>query len=53
MLAAQSGTSGVIYAVEKMGTSHEKVKKALPNNEVIGSSADEAVAHYLENLLLK
>ncbi|MCE7537594.1 Cof-type HAD-IIB family hydrolase [Aliivibrio fischeri] len=36
-----------------MGTSHEKVKKALPNNEVIGSSADEAVAHYLENLLLK
>lgn len=36
-----------------MGTSHEKVKKALPNNEVIGSCADEAVAHYLENLLLK
>ncbi len=35
-----------------MGTSHDKVKKALPNNEVIGSSEDEAVAHYLDNLLL-
>lgn len=35
-----------------MGTSHEKVKKALPNHEVIGSSSDEAVAHYLANNLL-
>ncbi|HIF9061817.1 TPA: Cof-type HAD-IIB family hydrolase [Photobacterium damselae] len=35
-----------------MGTAHEKVKQALPNNEVIGSCADEAVAHYLiDNLL--
>lgn len=35
-----------------MGTAHEKVKRALPNNEVIGSCADEAVAHYLiENVL--
>ncbi|GAL05662.1 HMP-PP hydrolase (pyridoxal phosphatase) Cof [Photobacterium aphoticum] len=30
-----------------METAHEKVKKALPNNDVIGSCADEAVAHYL------
>ncbi|MCD9522155.1 Cof-type HAD-IIB family hydrolase [Photobacterium carnosum] len=35
-----------------MSTSHEKVKQALPNNEVIGSNADEAVAHYLEQHLL-
>ncbi|WP_318459553.1 Cof-type HAD-IIB family hydrolase [Photobacterium leiognathi] len=35
-----------------MGTSHDKVKQALPNNEVIGSNADEAVAHYLEAHLL-
>ncbi|MFV0575790.1 MAG: Cof-type HAD-IIB family hydrolase [Vibrio sp.] len=35
-----------------MGTAHEKVMKALPNNEVIGSSADESVAHYLEDHLL-
>ncbi|KJF80149.1 Cof-type HAD-IIB family hydrolase [Photobacterium angustum] len=35
-----------------MGTSHDKVKQALPDNEVIGSSADEAVAHYLEKHLL-
>ncbi|MBB1464652.1 Cof-type HAD-IIB family hydrolase [Vibrio sp. SG41-7] len=35
-----------------MGTSHEKVFKALPDNEVIGSSADDAVAHYLEKHLL-
>jgi hypothetical protein len=33
-------------------TSHDKVKKALPNNEVIGSCADEAVAHYLADNLL-
>ncbi|USD65374.1 Cof-type HAD-IIB family hydrolase [Vibrio sp. SCSIO 43136] len=30
-----------------METSHEKVKKALPTNQVIGSNADDAVAHYL------
>lgn len=35
-----------------MGTSHEKVMQALPNNEVIGSNADDAVAHYLEKHLL-
>ncbi|ARV73876.1 Cof-type HAD-IIB family hydrolase [Vibrio campbellii] len=35
-----------------MGTSHEKVMKALPNNEVIGSNADDAVAHYLQDQLL-
>lgn len=36
-----------------MATSHEKVKAALPDNEVIGANADEAVAHYLNELLLK
>ncbi|MHB9953783.1 Cof-type HAD-IIB family hydrolase [Vibrio campbellii] len=35
-----------------MGTSHEKVMKALPSNEVIGSNADDAVAHYLQDHLL-
>ncbi|MGR5213140.1 Cof-type HAD-IIB family hydrolase [Vibrio rotiferianus] len=35
-----------------MSTSHEKVMKALPNNEVIGSNADDAVAHYLQDHLL-
>ncbi|PMG47833.1 sugar/pyridoxal phosphate phosphatase YigL [Vibrio lentus] len=35
-----------------MKTSHHKVKEALPNNEVIGSNADDAVAHYLEKHLL-
>ncbi|MEZ9161102.1 Cof-type HAD-IIB family hydrolase [Vibrio lentus] len=35
-----------------METSHHKVKEALPNNEVIGSHADDAVAHYLEKHLL-
>ncbi|HDM8140648.1 TPA: Cof-type HAD-IIB family hydrolase [Vibrio harveyi] len=35
-----------------MGTSHEKVMKALPNNEVIGSNVDDAVAHYLQDHLL-
>lgn len=35
-----------------MGTSHEKVLKALPDNEVIGSNADDAVAHYLHEHLL-
>lgn len=35
-----------------MGTSHQKVFNALPNNTVIGSNAEGAVAHYLrENLL--
>lgn len=34
-----------------MATSHEKVMKALPNNQVIGSHADDAVAHYLRNNL--
>jgi len=34
-----------------MGTSHHKVKEALPNNEVIGSNADDAVAHYLHDNL--
>ncbi|MGF1848541.1 Cof-type HAD-IIB family hydrolase [Vibrio lentus] len=35
-----------------METSHHKVKEALPNNEIIGSNADDAVAHYLEKHLL-
>ncbi|WP_059022244.1 Cof-type HAD-IIB family hydrolase [Vibrio coralliirubri] len=35
-----------------MGTSHEKVMKALPDKEVIGSNAEDAVAHYLEKHLL-
>ncbi|MFM2606423.1 Cof-type HAD-IIB family hydrolase [Vibrio chagasii] len=35
-----------------MGTSHEKVMQALPDNEVIGSNADDAVAYYLEKHLL-
>ncbi|MFS1982145.1 Cof-type HAD-IIB family hydrolase [Vibrio lentus] len=35
-----------------METSHHKVKEALPNNEVIGSNADDTVAHYLEKHLL-
>ncbi|MDC5867470.1 Cof-type HAD-IIB family hydrolase [Vibrio europaeus] len=34
-----------------MGTSHHKVKDALPNNEVIGSNEDDAVAHYLHDNL--
>lgn len=34
-----------------MGTSHHKVKAALPNNEVIGSNEDDAVAHYLHTHL--
>ncbi|WP_171757338.1 Cof-type HAD-IIB family hydrolase [Vibrio sp. 03-59-1] len=34
-----------------MATSHEKVMKALPNNQVIGSHADDAVAHYLRDNL--
>lgn len=36
-----------------MSTSHPKVKAALPNNEVIGSNEDDAVAHYLLEHLLK
>ncbi|ANQ18336.1 Cof-type HAD-IIB family hydrolase [Vibrio natriegens] len=36
-----------------MGTAHEKVMKALPNNEVIGSNADDAVARYLQKHLLQ
>ncbi len=35
-----------------MDTAHEKVKKALPNNDIIGSCSDEAVAHYLADNLL-
>ncbi|GLS91045.1 hydrolase [Psychromonas marina] len=36
-----------------MGTSHYRVKNALPTLEVIGNSDDQAVAHYLtEHLLL-
>ncbi|WGY48198.1 Cof-type HAD-IIB family hydrolase [Vibrio sp. ABG19] len=35
-----------------MGTAHEKVFRALPDNEVIGSHADDAVAHYLQQHLL-
>ncbi len=35
-----------------MATSHVKVKQALPVNEVIGSHADDAVAHYLADHLL-
>ncbi|MBC5852426.1 Cof-type HAD-IIB family hydrolase [Vibrio metschnikovii] len=35
-----------------MGTAHEKVFRALPNNTVIGSHADDAVAHYLQQHLL-
>ncbi len=34
-----------------MGTSHPKVMAALPENEVIGSNADDAVAHYLRATL--
>lgn len=34
-----------------MQTAHEKVLRALPNNEVIGSNADDAVAHYLQDHL--
>ncbi len=34
-----------------MGTAHEKVMNALPENEVIGSNADDAVAHYLHKEL--
>ncbi|MDA0150326.1 Cof-type HAD-IIB family hydrolase [Vibrio sp. LaRot3] len=36
-----------------MGTSHQRVKDALPNNEVIGSNEDDAVAHYLRDHLIK
>jgi Cof subfamily protein (haloacid dehalogenase superfamily) len=36
-----------------MATSHQKVKDALPNNEVIGSNADDGVANYLLQHLLK
>lgn len=35
-----------------MGTSHKKVFNALPNNTVIGSNAEDAVAHYLREHLL-
>lgn len=34
-----------------MNTSHPKVMKALPNNTVIGSNAEDAVAHYLREHL--
>lgn len=36
-----------------METAHEKVKRALPDNEVIGSNVDHAVAVYLKEHLLK
>jgi Cof subfamily protein (haloacid dehalogenase superfamily) len=35
-----------------MATSHHKVMDALPNNPVIGSNADDAVAHYLKEHLI-
>ncbi|MGR5221066.1 Cof-type HAD-IIB family hydrolase [Vibrio parahaemolyticus] len=35
-----------------MDNAHEKVKKALPHNEVIGSNADDAVAEFLKQHLL-
>ncbi|MEZ8826697.1 Cof-type HAD-IIB family hydrolase [Vibrio amylolyticus] len=35
-----------------MGTSHHKVMDALPENPVIGSNADDAVAHYLKEHLI-
>ncbi|MGF1751668.1 MULTISPECIES: Cof-type HAD-IIB family hydrolase [Vibrio] len=35
-----------------MENAHEKVKKALPNNQVIGTNADDAVAEYLKQHLL-
>ncbi|MGL6262076.1 Cof-type HAD-IIB family hydrolase [Vibrio sp. WXL103] len=35
-----------------MGDAHHKVKTALPNNTVIGSNADDAVAVYLQEQLL-
>lgn len=35
-----------------MENAHEKVKKALPNNTVIGSNADDAVAEFLKKHLL-
>ncbi|MFA0087276.1 Cof-type HAD-IIB family hydrolase [Vibrio sp. 10N.261.51.F12] len=35
-----------------MENAHEKVKKALPNNEVIGTNADDAVAEYLKQHLI-
>ena len=35
-----------------MSTSHPRVKAALPNNAVIGSHADDAVAHFLREHLL-
>lgn len=34
-----------------METAHDKVKNALPDNEVIGSNANDAVAHYLHTHL--
>ena len=35
-----------------MATAHDRVKAALPDHEVIGSHAEEAVARYLEKHLL-
>ena len=32
-----------------METSHEKVKRALPNNEILGPNSEESVARYLES----
>lgn len=35
-----------------MENAHDKVKRALPNNEVIGSNADDAVAEFLKQNLI-
>lgn len=35
-----------------MGSSHQKVFRALPHNEVIGTNADDAVPHYLQEHLI-
>lgn len=36
-----------------MGSAHPRVKAALPEHEVIGTNADEAVAHYLDQLFFQ
>lgn len=35
-----------------MGSAHQKVFDALPDNEVIGTNAEDAVAHYLKDHLI-
>ena len=35
-----------------MGNASEKLKNALPNNEIIGLNHEDAVAKYLEKLYL-